>query len=184
MITLTDVNELNKIVRKYLISQAELSPERVRNALSTYGSTLDKLLQRQEYDGVCTCEELMLFELRTRENDADVSMTENDDTVTFDKSYTIYVIIYGDDSAMVMNKLISRLRTQAVRQALYAEGVYLERVLNDTSINEFKNDVLWHRHDTEIHISCQMSITQVEQVNEFESVDPINTIYKGDKNNE
>ena len=183
MITLTDINELNRIVRKYLISQSELSPERVRNALSTYGSTLDKLLQRQEYDSVCTCEELILFELRTRENEADVSITENDDTVTFNKSYAIYVIIYGDNSAMVMNKLISRLRTQAVRQALYAEGVYLEKVLNDRSINEFKNDVLWHRHDTEIHISCQMSITQVEEDSIFESVDPIN-IYKGDKNNE
>lgn len=184
MITLTDVNELNKIVRKYLISQAELSPERVRNALSTYGSTLDKLLEHQEYNGVCICDELMLFELRTRENEADVSMTENDDTITFDKSYTIYVIIYGDDSATVMNKLISRFRTQAVRQALYAEGVYLEKVLNDTSMNEFKNDVLWLRHDTEIHISCQMSIAQVEQVNAFESVEPINIIYKGDENNE
>lgn len=180
MTTITDINELNKIVRKYLINQSELPADRARNALTTYGSTLDQLLQKQEFTGICPCDELMLFELRTRENDADVSMTEVDGYVTFDKSYTIYVIIYGNNAATVMNKLIARLRTQVVRENLLNEGVYIERVLNDTSFNEFKNDVMWHRHDTEIHISCQMSIAQVSDDNAFESIDPVTTIYKGE----
>lgn len=184
MTIIADINELNKIVRKYLIAQSEMPADRVRNALTTYGSTLDQLLQKQEFTGICPCDELMLFELRTRENDADVSMTEVDGRVTFDKSYTIYVIIYGDDAATIMNKLIARLRTQVVRESLLEEGVYVEKVQNDTSFNEFKNDVLWHRHDTEIHISCQMSIEQVSADNAFESIDPVTTIYKGDKNNE
>ena len=83
-----------------------------------------------------------------------------------------------------MNKLIARLRTQAVRQALYEEGVYIEEVKNDSSVNEFKNDVMWHRHDTEILISCKMSIKQVTPDEAFEKVDPVNTIYEGDENNE
>lgn len=184
MNTIADINELNKLVRNQLITQAELPSDRVRNALTTYGATLDKLLMKQEFDSVCPCEELMLFELRTCENDGDVSMTEVDDTVSFYKSYTLYIILYGDNSATVMNKLIARLRTQAVRQALYEEGVYIEEVKNDSSVNEFKNDVMWHRHDTEILISCKMSIKQVTPDEAFEKVDPVDAIYKGDENNE
>lgn len=184
MNTIADINELNKLVRNQLIIQAELPSDRVRNALTTYGATLDKLLTNQEFDSVCPCEELMLFELKTRENDGDVSMTEVDDTVSFYKSYTLYIILYGNNGATVMNKLIARLRTQAVRQALYEEGVYIEEVKNDSSVNEFKNDVMWHRHDTEILISCKMSIKQVTPDEVFEKVDPVNIIYEGDENNE
>lgn len=61
------------------------------------------------------------------------------------------------------------------------EGVYIEEVKNDTSFNEFKNDVMWHRHDCEILISCMMSIKQITPDDTFESVDPIDTIYKGDE---
>ena len=41
MNTITDINELNKLVRNQLIIQAELPSDRVRNALTTYGATLD-----------------------------------------------------------------------------------------------------------------------------------------------
>lgn len=43
---------------------------------------------------------------------------------------------------------------------------------------------MWHRHDTEILISCKMSIKQVTPDEAFEKVDPVNTIYEGDENNE
>lgn len=174
---ITDINELNRLIRNQLMTQSELPSDRVRNALSTYGATLDKLLTKQEFDTICPCDELMLFELRTRENDADVSMTENKDTtISYYKSYLVYVILYGNNSATIMNKLIARLRTQAVRQALYEEGVYIEEVKNDSSVNEFKNDVMWHRHDTEILISCKMSIKQVTPDDVFETVSPVNII--------
>lgn len=184
MNAINDINELNKIVRTQLIAQSELPSDRVRNALSTYGEMLDKLLVREEFNGICTCDSLMLFELRTRENDGDVSMTEVNESVTFYKSYTMYVILYGDDSATIMNKLITRLRTQAVRQLLYEQGVYIEEVRNDTSMNEFKNDVMWHRHDVEILISCKMSITQATPDEAFEKIEPVDIINKGEQNNE
>lgn len=168
MIAIKDINELNKIIREQLIIQSELDSNRVRNALTTYGATLDKLLHEDKYESICKCDELMLFELRTRENDADVSMTEYDDNITFYKSYTIYIILYGDNAATIMNKLIARMRSQAVRQALYENGVYLQEMKNDISFNEFKNDTLWHRHDVEILISCKMSIEQVSPNVDFE----------------
>ena len=156
-----DINEINKIIRAQLITQSELPSNRVRNALTTYGATLDKLLTHQEYSSICVCDDLMLFELRTRDNDADVSMTEEDGFVTYYKSYLIYIILYGNESANISSKLIARLRTSSVRLALQDEGIFIEEVKNDTSLNEFKNDVLWHRHDIEILISCKMSISQI-----------------------
>lgn len=184
MISITDINELNKILRKYLISQTELPADRVRNALTTYGAELDKLLQRQEYDSINECDNILLFELKTRENDGDVSMTEADDIITFFKSYTLHLILYGAHAATIMNKFIARFRTQSIRQLLYEEGVYIEKVFNDTRINEYKNDVMWDRHDTDIYISCKMSIDQLSADETFESVEPVTTIYKGDENNE
>ena len=122
MNTIADINELNKLVRNQLITQAELPSDRVRNALTTYGATLDKLLTKQEFDSVCPCEELMLFELRTRENDGDVSMTEVDDTVSFYKSYTLYIILYGDNAATIMNKLIASCTASALRRGRVHRG--------------------------------------------------------------
>lgn len=175
MKTIDDINELNKIIRTHLVSQAEIASNNVRNALTTYGTDLDKLLEEKEYVGIGLTDALILFELRTNDNNADVSMTENDGDITFYKSYLIYVIIYGDDGKNVMNKLIARLRSQRIRQALYEDGVYLEKVTNDVSINEFKNNVMWLRNDFEIHISCQLRITQLSTDNDFESISPINT---------
>lgn len=184
MIVFNDIEEINKILRKEIILQSGVPANRVRNALSTYGSELDKLLQNQEYVGACPCEELILFELKTRENDADVSMTEKDETITFDKSYTFYVIIYGNNSTNVANAIIARMRTQVLRQSLFEQGIYIEEVKNDMSFNEFKNEVMWHRHDFELLISCQLSITQISPSNAFESINPIQTILKGDEHNE
>lgn len=181
MIAIKDINELNKIIREQLIIQSELDSNRVRNALTTYGATLDKLLLKEEYESICKCDDLMLFELRTRENDSDVSMTEYDNDIIFYKSYTIYVILYGDNAATIMNKLIARMRSQIVRQTLYENGVYLQEMKNDISFNEFKNDTLWHRHDVEILISCKMNIEQIRADIDFENLNDIKIIKETNK---
>lgn len=171
MTILSDVNELDKIVRKYLISQSQLPAERVRNSLSTYGETLDKLLFKQTYDTICACDELMLFEVKARKNDADVSMTESDGTVSFFKSYEVYVIVYGNNAPNVANNAIARLRTENCRLAMLNEGVYLESVTEDDSINEFVNDVMWRRHDFSLFVSCKLQIDQTLESIEFEEID-------------
>lgn len=179
----SDINELNKELRSVLITQAEIDGQHVRNALSTFGETLDKLLFKQTYDTICPCDELILFELKSRRNDADASMTEADDSVTYYKSFELYIIIYGDNAANVMTKLIARLRTQAVRLQLIDSGIFLEKVGNDNSLNEFKNDVMFHRHDCSIDISCRFSIQQVSTDYTMDTAD-IDLIEQGDSNNE
>lgn len=180
MTVINDINELNKILRKYLIMQSQMPSERVRNALSTYGETLDKLLNRQTYDTICPCEELMLFELRSRKSPSDKSMTESDGSVSFFKSFELYVILYGDNAATIISNLIARLRTENCRLALLNEGVYLEEVTEDESMNEFKNDTMWKRHDCSLYISCKLKVDQVMDDVVYDSINKVNIIQKGE----
>lgn len=180
MIAINDINDINKIIRKQLILQSELSSKYVRNALTTYGVTLDKLLSNQVYDTICPCDALLLFELQTRDNSADVSMTESDDSITYYRSYNVHIIIYGQNSSNVSTKLIARLRSENVRKMLYDEGIYVELVTNDTSINEYKNDAMWHRHDFDVYISCKLSVVQLSTLEYIEKLNTLNIIYEGD----
>ena len=178
-----NVKELNRELRLLLIAQSEIDGQYVRNALSTFGETLDKLLFKQTYDTITPCDQLMLFELRSRQNNADVSMTESDESITYYKSYELYVIVYGENAANVMNKLIARLRTQAVRLQLINAGIFLEKVEDDISVNEFKNNVIFHRHDCSINISCRFSISQIDSDYMMNS-GTITLIKKGDNDYE
>lgn len=183
MIAISDIKELEKICRKYLISQSQLSGEMVRNSLSTYGETLDKVLSKMIEASICPCDALILFELKSRHSNSDVSMTEVDESITIYKSYTLYIIIYGNDSATLATKLIARLRTEEIRSQLYEEGVYVEKVYNDDSLNEFKNNVMWHRHDFKLDISCMMSVEQTNVEAPFESAN-INQIIEKENTDE
>lgn len=174
MTTITSIKELEKIVRKYLISQSELKGKFVRNALSTYGETLDKLLYKQTFDTITPCDELMLFELKTHKSSSTKSMTEVNGDITSYKSYTIHVIIYGENAADVASKTIARLRTEIIRDSLLNEGVYIEEVTDDDSINEYINNVMWRRHDFDVNISCDITVTQVTADQELAVLDELN----------
>lgn len=181
MTPIQDVNELNKIMRSYVMQQAEVQGEFVRNSLSTYGEMLDKLLFKQSYGSVCPCDVLILFELIDRDSTSNKSMTEEDDTVTMYGSYTFRLIIYGSESETIANKLVARMRTAAVRERLDADGVYLEQVKQAKSLNEFKNGVMVHRQDVDIDISCMMSIAQVSDTDSIADIDQPEITVKGDK---
>lgn len=159
--TFSSVNELNKVLRQQVILQSELPAENVRNGLSTYGEALEKLLVKQTYDAYEQEDSFIVFELKTRQNESDVSYTNYDDTVVYDRSYEFICYIYGNSSADVANKLVARFRTEKVRTNLYDNGVYLQEVKEPISFNEYKNEVMWLRTDVSILISCEFKITQV-----------------------
>lgn len=181
MTSITDINELNKIMRSYVMQQAELDGEFVRNSLSTYGETLDKLLFKQSHGSICSCDVLILFELINRDSSSNKSMTEIDDTVTMYMSYTFKLIIYGSMTETIANKLVARMRTASVRERLDADGVYLENIATAKSVNEFKNGIMLCRQDIDIDISCMMSVKQVSDADSFASIEQPEIIIEGDK---
>ena len=90
-----------------------------------------------------------------------MSFTEVDDSVTYYKSFSVQITMYGDETDNIAPLLVARLRTEAARDNLFNQGVYLESVSNPTQLDEFKNGVLWKRWDFEINISVRFSIAPV-----------------------
>lgn len=160
MKTINDVNELNKLLRSYVISLSEVNASMVRNVLSLYGEDLDKAMSESVFDSISTAQTLILFELRSRQSSSNVSY-DNEEDVTLYNSYSFKLIIYGDDSSNVANKLFARFRSAATISVLYNDGIYIESVDDPERISEFKNGTMWLRSDLSINISCEASITKI-----------------------
>lgn len=202
-----DVKELEKYLRNELITQSQLNPKRVLNALSTYGTELDKLLNESDnneeidetYDAITPCNTTMLFELEAKDSNSNVSMEDNkvndptalicsnslecdgavasdgnptlDTNITYYKMFSLKVIIYGNDSINLASKLVARFRSEATRNKLYADGVYLAEVSEQKTVNEFKNEMMWLRNDITIDIGIKQSIAQLTPEHTFADVD-------------
>lgn len=174
MITLQNTNSIETIIRAALIAQSGLNGKFIRNSLSLHGEALEKVLSEQIYTSIDGLDSLMLFELQSRQNDADMSETESDGSISYYKSFTIYVIIYGDSSTDIANVLTARFRTESVRTQLQYDGIYLEKISDPQKINEYKNETMWIRNDIEIDISCQIKIKQVSEEEHFKRLNNIN----------
>ena len=171
MIAFSDINELNRIIRTQLIKQSGLDGSFVRNALSLYGTNLHKetstnIFQTLEQDDV-----LMLFELQIPQNQYDTSMTEDDDSISYFKSFVMKIIIYGANADNVAIKTAARLRSEFVLNKLSEEGIYIQTVTDPMSMNEYLNDVMWHRADFDINFSCMFEIEQVDNFDNLEQID-------------
>lgn len=200
MKTFNDVNELNKYLRNILITQTQLDGSRVLNALSLYGTELDKLLSDSttQYDAIDNTNTTLLFELQARSSTSDMSMEENetsvaslvcsdnvecdsltvsdngpvlDTSIAYYKSYKLNIIIYGNASSTLAGKLVARLRTETVRNKLYCDGIYLESVSDQTTINEYKNESMWLRNDITVNISVKQDIAQISVDGNFNNFD-------------
>ena len=104
-----------------------------------------------------------------------ISFTSND-SIIYNQSYNLKITLYGNESLNLSNKIIARLRTEKIRNSIYDEGIYLEKIENPKSLNEFINDVLWLRTDFNILLSCEFLYSQVEQDNNMENTSSIKLI--------
>lgn len=177
---LTSVDELNKILRQVIIQQSNLSDEQVLNSLSIHGEDLDKLFEEQEYISIDRSDALILFELQSRRSSADISMTNDDGSITLYRSFTFRVMIYGNDSSNIANVLIARLRTEDVRVQLLDSNIYVEKVSEPDVLNEYKNQTMWIRNDIAIDISCEFNISQFMSDN-FEQINTTKIYNVGEK---
>lgn len=159
--SLSNTKEIDKIIRNELVTQSGLDASFIRNALSEYGTYLDKNRIDSIFESISPSDCCILFEVQSSDNEHDVSFTEVDDSVTYYKSFSVQITMYGDETDNIAPLLVARLRTEAARDNLFNQGVYLESVSNPTQLDEFKNGVLWKRWDFEINISVRFSIAPV-----------------------
>ena len=167
---ISDTNELNKIIRAKIIEQTGLDGKWVRNALSPMGSMLDKNEDDEIYTSIDPTDVLILFELGYRDNNSDFTEDDGEDNISYYKSYDFNITIYGDEASNTGYSLISKFRTDYVRQTLWDQGVYLESVSSPTSVNEFVNKRIWKRCDFTINIACRMVIKKTTDYYKFNSV--------------
>lgn len=158
---LANTNNIEKIFRTTLALQSQVPMDFVRNSLSLYGAMLDQNSEFDVFTSITPNQTLILFELINRQGDGDMSETNVDGSVSVYCSFTVHVIIYGDDARNRANYLVGRLRTARVREDLLANGIYLEKVSLPEGINEYKNGTMWIRNDFDIDISCELNFAQV-----------------------
>lgn len=203
MIEFNNIEELNKVLRQMLITQSELSPERVLNALSVYGTELDKLLEDNIYESIDRFNATLLFELSSRDATSDMSMEEDttvvdaltcsrynlcnglevsddlkvtDSSLTSYKAFKLNVIIYGIDSTTIAQKLFARFNSEFCRTLLYQQGIYLESVSQPAILNEFKNNTMWLRNDMTINIAVKQNISQITSDDDYEQLSAVTII--------
>ena len=177
MIGISSSKELEKIIRKYLITQSELNSKNVLNALDTYGQNLNKNINSSIFDSYSTSDTVILFELFTRDSSSDISYTNGvDGQISYYKGYELKLYIYGEKSSDVSNKIVARFRTQYIREHLLDDGVYLEKIEEPTKLNEFINNVMWIRNDVSILINCKFEIPQINLDYDFEILNDLKII--------
>lgn len=166
---LLNLRDIDKIIRSEIITQSELNSERVLNALSIRGVDLEKLVTQLKYTSIDTADILILFEVENRDD----GYNETYSYPTYVESYSSYrvnIIIYGNNSKTISQKLKARFETMKVRERLQEQGIYLEGVSKISSINEYMNETMWLRSDLSFDISCLQTypiITPGEQVEDI-----------------
>lgn len=170
---INNLQNLEKLFRKYLIKQSDLNSSQVINSLSIRGPELIKIINAEFVSPINLLECVLLFEISYNDTNNNVSMVEEDGTITLYNSYKINLISYGLYSKTLMSILKARFESSIVRYDLHTEGIYLENVSNIESINEFVNETLWERSDLSIEFSCRLSILQNSNPLEFENLNSI-----------
>ena len=175
MITpIESVDELNKLLRIELMKQSELDATKVLNALSLHGNDMSKYLSDSIYKSLEVSDTILFFELQSRSDIKDVSMSESDGSITYYKPFRMHCIMYGLKSSTTMAKLVARLRTELSRNSLYDKGVYLEKISDPLIFNEYINETMWLRNDIDVDIAVNINVEPVEDEQAFVELDGLN----------
>ena len=178
MIAINNTDLLNKILYNELLTQSELPKKRVLNAITDYGVDLQKQISPLVFESLDKTDCVVLFQLFGRSSTNNKSMTEDDDSITYYKSYELKLILYGNDGTDYANKIVARFRTENCRNNLLSQGVYLEQITYPETINEFINGSMWIRNDVSIYIGCKFTFNQINNVNKFEEISNLKIINK------
>lgn len=177
MKSINDINYIEIALRKILIEQSEVDGEFVRNALSVFGTTTDYAVGEDIFNSISHQHALIIFELQLS-NTTDVTETVEGGYTRVEQSFNAHITIYGDECKSVSNRLVARLRSDAVRNKLHDDGLHLISASTPTCIFEYKNDTMWLRCDFGIELGCKMLIKEITRPDEAMIINglEINTI--------
>ena len=169
--------DLDKYIREELILQSGLEGNRVLNAISVRGQDLEKLVDEKIYMSYNLRDCVIIFEVVLDSNSSDnVSMTEEDESITDYSAFDVKVILYGNKGNILCHKIKSRFLTEEVRQNLWNKGIQVIEISNIETVNEFINNTIWPRCDFDIKIGCRLNFEKVTSNNDFEKLNDIEVI--------
>lgn len=170
-----DVRELDKIWRQTILKQSELKSDRVLNSMSVRGVDLVK-----QYESVTTSIDVkdcfIVFNVKAKESDNDISMEEDSSDLTIYKAYTFSMTIYGEKSEFLGSMLKARIESDKCRTDLFEQGVYFERISSFTTETEFYNETAWRRTDIVIDFSIRLDITQIDDYEDFDHLSDLQVV--------
>lgn len=155
MITAVDYNSIIKIVRKQIIEQLKIKSNRVLNAEAVRGADLTDIVNNTDVMSIKLSDVFIIFEMIEKENDDNVIIPENDNTVSVIATYDFILKIYGNMSHMCAQQLRAMFKTAEVASMLRNNGVYLKGITSPTNQKEFINNTLWPRCDMTFELQCR-----------------------------
>lgn len=164
---LDNLDSVAKNFRNLLISTSQLDGQFVRNALSKFGTSLDKSNLDDIFNSISTNDSLLLFEIMSDDSDADMSETENN-SISYFKSMKARIIIYGQASLFLALKISGNILTDVFRTDAQNKGLYLKSVDKPQTLTDFKNEVMWPRTDFVIKFSLHLRLQLVKDEETFE----------------
>lgn len=169
---ITDLHEIEKIIRNILIEQTNLPGTRILNGQSIRGQDLSKLVGEKIYKSYNLKDNVIIFNLTLRDSE-NVNFTdinpENKQSIIKMVGTTIKLTIYGNSSINLAQIIKSRLETENIRYKLLQEGLYIESIRNTFTTNEIINDTYWQRVDLNIELDCEMEIEKITDFDDYEN---------------
>lgn len=162
---ITNENTLITNFFNTLVIQSQLSQDHVLNVNSPTGIDLSKLLLDNIYVSYLRTNSVILFEFLRNSDNNNMSYTKENDDINKYTSYKVHIIIYGNTSSELANKLKPRLLSGKVIDDLYNKGIYIKEIGEIETINEFINNKYWNRNDFDIYLACRYEYTQVSVEN-------------------
>lgn len=169
--TISTVDELTASFRSLLVEVSQLDGKFVRNALSEYGTSLDKKTDKSIFESISNSDLLILFEINSDNTKEAYSMTESDDSISYFIPIVGKLTIYGKRSYSKSTDMIAKLRSSVYRQKFIDNGMYLDKVSKANTLYEFQNNSLWNRADFTISFSSHLKILPFFDELDFRSAD-------------
>lgn len=177
--SVADLHEINKIIRSQLIEQTDLPGDNIINSLDTYGPELIKYLEDMDLYGSYDLKDtVILFEITSDPSRLNITTDEENDKIYAFSSYTVHLMIYGENSNAMVYIIKSRFESEEVRDILYRKGIHLTDIDLIGDINDFINNRIWLRSDMNINIEVRYEIEKKSKLENIENLKNINVIKK------
>ena len=155
MITSIDYDTLIIRVREQLIEQTGISGDRILNAASVRGADLTEILNNTDVLSIKLTDVFMTFDVVEQENEDNVIIPEEDDTMTALATYNFILKIYGNMCHMCAQQIRALFKTSEVATTLRNAGVYIKGIEFPIDQKEFINNTLWPRCDLTLQLQCR-----------------------------